>query len=90
MSRHFLIIILITTQIGLLHAMQPDSVFIINKQPFPKLAIPIMTAATVGAFFPDEPFRSRVTDHPSTFRESFSEISDLTGHSKIILLHPPI
>ena len=84
MTRQLITTVLIFLQLGVLHAVEPDSLFI-NKKPFPRVAIPVMTATTAGAFLFDKPFRDHHVAHPKAFKDDFSEISDYFGNKKYVV-----
>lgn len=84
MTRHLIITVLLFLQLGLLQAEEPDSLFIKQHKPFPRLAIPVMTAATAGAFLLDKPLRDHHVNHPTAFKNDFSEISDYFGDKKYV------
>ena len=82
MIKHCFVTVLLLIQIGLLQAEQPDSVFSMKQQPLPKIAIPLMTAATAGAFFLDEPVRNHSS---SSAGRQYSLVSDIGGEKTIIV-----
>ncbi|WP_029164142.1 hypothetical protein [Anaerophaga thermohalophila] len=85
MIRPLITATLIFLQVGSVRAEKPDSVFSLHPKPFPRVAIPIMAAATAGAFFLDKPIRDHNVAHPSAFKNDFSEITDVFGEKTIMI-----
>ncbi len=85
MVKKLIVSVFILLQIGLLHAEQPDSVYRIQEPAFPVLVCPVIAAASIGAFFLDEPVRDHVITNPSGFKKGFSEITDVFGEKTIVV-----
>lgn len=85
MTRHLITAVILLLQITVLQAGKPDSVFRIQQKPLPLIAIPVMTAASAGAFFLDTPIRDYNVNHPTNFKKHFSEISDAFGEKTIVV-----
>jgi membrane-associated phospholipid phosphatase len=85
MTRQLFTVVLIFIQIGVLQAGRPDSVYRPQPTAFPRVAIPVMTVATAGAFFLDKPVREHNVNHPTAFKKDFSEISDVFGNKTIVV-----